>query len=381
VGYGYSLGNRPADRLRCRIRRWGSPLLPSILYALVGLLTDLALLRCQDDRTRDVELLALRHEVRVLRRQVKRTAWQPGDRFVLADLSRRLPRAAWGVLPVRPETLLRWHRELVRRKWAAFGRRRGPGRPSLPADLRRLIERLAAENPMWGYQRIRGELLKLGHDVSATAVRSTLRRGGVPPAPRRTGLSWPAFLRAHAGAVLECDFFVVETVRLQTLHVLFFLEVHSRRAFFVGCTAHPTAAWVTQQARNVLWDLDEADRRPTVLIRDRDTKFPGPFDAVFHAEGVRVVRAPYRAPRAKAHAERWVRTVRREILDWVLILDQRHLERVLREYVAHYNLARPHRALGLRAPMARGQPSLPIGEIVRRDRVAGLVHEYAREAA
>jgi putative transposase len=188
----------------------------------------------------------LRHEVRVLRRLVRRTARQPGDRFVLAALSRRLPQAARDVFPVRPETLLRWHRDLVRRKWAAFGRRRGPGRPPLRADIRDLIGRLATENPRWGYQRIRGELLKLGHDVSATAIRATLRRCGVPPSPRRSGLSWRAFLRAHAEAVLECDFFTVDTVSLRALHVLFFLEVHTRRVFVAGCTACPTAAWVTQ---------------------------------------------------------------------------------------------------------------------------------------
>jgi hypothetical protein len=356
-------------------------LLLSTLYAVFSLLTDLPLIRGRDGRTRDVELLALRHEVRVLRRQVKRTAWQPGDRLVLALLSRRRPRAAWRVLPVRPETLLRWHRELVRRKWAAFGRRRGPGRPPLPAEVRDLIERLAVENPLWGYQRLRGELLKLGHDVSATAVRTMLRRSGVPPAPRRAGLSWSAFLRAHAGAVLECDFFTVETIRLRTLHVLFFLEVHTRRVSVAGCSAHPTAAWVTQQARNLCWQLDEAAGRPTVLVRDRDGKFPRAFDDVFRSEGVRVVRAPYRAPRARAHAERWVGTVRRECLDWLLIAGERHLERVLREYAEHYNAARPHRALQLRSPVPRGQPVSAVGEIVRRDRLGGLVREYERLAA
>jgi len=271
-------------------------LLLSVLYAFACLLADLALVRCPDGRAWDAELLALRHEVRVLRRRVKRAAWQPGDRFLLTVLSRRLPRVAWGALPVRPETLLRWHRELVRRTWAAFGRQRGPGRPPLSADVRDLIGRLAAENPSWGYQRIRGELLKLGREVSATAIRSVLRRRGVPPAPRRAGLSWGAFLRAHASAVLECDFFTVETIRLRTLHVLFFLEVHTRRVFVAGCTAHPTAAWVTQQARNLCWRLDDAGRRPTVLIRDRDAKFPRAFDDVFRSEGVRVVRAPFRAP-------------------------------------------------------------------------------------
>jgi hypothetical protein len=323
----------------------------------------------------------LRHEVRVLRRQVKRTARQPGDRFVLAALGRRLPRAAWSVLPVQPETLLRWHRELVRRTWAALGRRRGPGRPPLPNAVRDLIGRLADENPRWGYQRIGGELLKLGHDVSATAIRTALRRRGVPAAPRRSGLSWRAFLRAHAGAVLECDVLTVETVRLRTLHVLFVLEVHTRRVFVAGCTPHPTAAWVTQPARHLCGRLDDAGTHPSVLIRDRDAKFPRAVDGVFRSEGRRVVRAPFRAPRARAHAERWVGTVRRECLDWLLVLGERHLERVLREYVEHDDAVRPHRALRLRSPIPRIQPVSAVGEIARRDRLGGLVHEYERLAA
>src|SRR5215210_4147155 len=201
-------------------------MLVSIVYACVRLLLELLLVRSRPDLARDVELLVLRHEVRVLRRQTKRTRYRAGDRLVLAGLSRLLPGSEWWRFPVRPETLLRWHRELVRGKWAMFGHRRGPGRPALPADVRGLIVRLATENPGWGYRRIRGELLKLGHDVSATAIQAVLRRRGVPPAPRRSGLSWRAFLRAHAGAVLACDFFVVETVHMRTLSVLFFLEVH-----------------------------------------------------------------------------------------------------------------------------------------------------------
>jgi hypothetical protein len=187
-------------------------MLALLLYAVVRLLLDLALLRCRSVTTRDLELLALRHEVRVLRRRTKRIAWRPGDRLVLTALSRCLPRANWQTFPVRPETLLRWHRELVRRKWAAFGRRRGPGRPPLPPVCRDLVLRLATENPRWGYQRLHGELLKLGYRVSATAIRSLLRRHGVPPAPRRAARTWRAFLRAHAAGVLACDFFTVETL-------------------------------------------------------------------------------------------------------------------------------------------------------------------------
>ncbi|HEY3079295.1 MAG TPA: integrase core domain-containing protein [Chloroflexota bacterium] len=353
----------------------------SLLYAVARLLIDIALLGGRGAAAREIELLALRHEVRVPRRRVKRTTWRPGDRVVLAALSRCVPRALWAVFPVRPETLVPWHRDLVRRKWAAIGGRRRLGRPPLAAECRALIRRLAAENPCWGYRRIRGELLKLGYDVSATAIRAVLRGGGVPPAPRRAGSSWRAFLRAHAGALLACDCFVVETVRLQTLHVLFFLEVHTRRVFVAGCTAHPTAGWVAQQARNVVWQLQDQGAEPKVLLRDRDAKFTAAFDAVFRSEGVRVVRTPWRAPRANAHAERWVGTVRRGCLDWLLITGQRHPEHVLRDYAEHYNGARPHQALGWAAPLARGQPAQRAGDVVRRDRLGGLIHEYERRAA
>jgi hypothetical protein len=353
----------------------------SILYLLLCRLVALLLPRASATRAHEVELLVLRHENLVLRRQVKRTRWGPTDRLLLAALSRCLPRAEWARFPVRPETLLRWHRALVHCKWAAFGRSRGPGRPPLPPEVQELILRLSRENPRWGYQRLRGELLTLGHRVSATAIRGVLRRHHVPPAPRRAGLAWPAFLRAHAAGLLACDFVAVETVRLQVIYVLFFLEVQSRRVFLAGCTAHPTSAWVTQQARNFTWAVDEAGVRPTVLLRDRDAKFSSAFDAVFSGQAVRVVRTPARAPRANAFAERWVGTVRRECLDWLLILGPRHLERVLREYVRHYNVARPHRALRLCPPLPRGQPVAAGGPVLRHDRLGGLLHEYSRCAA
>jgi putative transposase len=354
----------------------------AIAYSLVGWLLRVALDRNPAARAEMVELLALRHEVRILRRQVKRSVWRPTDRLLLAALSRCVPRAECWRFPVRPETLLRWHRELVRCTWAAFGRRRSPGRPPIPPELRALVVRLARENPTWGYVRIRGELLKLGHPVAASTVRALLRRCRVPPAPRRAGLTRPAFLRAHAAGLLACDFFTVETVRLQVLYVLFFLEVPTRRVMVAGCTAHPTAAWVAQQARDVSWDLGEATSRPTVLLRDRDAKFAPAFDAVFTAQGVRMVRTPVRAPRANAFAERWVGSVRRECPDWLLITGERHLRRVLREYAAYDNAARPHRALGLRPPL--GGPSSDAsgtGLVGRSDRLGGLFHEYERAAA
>jgi hypothetical protein len=359
-------------------------MLPSLVYAVVRLLLDLALLRCRSGAIRDIELLVLRHEVRVLRRRTKRIAWCPGDRLVLSALNRCLPRAGWYAFPVRPETLLRWHRELVRHKWAAFGCRRGPGRPLLPPECRDLILQLEQENPRWGYQRLRGELLKLGHHVSATTVRSLLRQHGIPPAPQRAGLSWRAVLRAHAAGVLACDFFTVETLRLQSLFVLFFIEFQTRQVVLAGCTEDPSAAWVTQQARHLAWQLEDESRRPTLLIRDRDAKFPASFDAVFRAEQVRVVRTPPEVPRANAIAECWVETVRRECLDWLLIVGRRHLKQVLAEYVDHYNTAGPHRALPLRTPRARGQPPQPAAspeEVIRRDRLGGLIHEYEPVAA
>jgi hypothetical protein len=301
--------------------------------------------------------------------------------MLLAALSRILPRAAWHGSPVRPETLLRWHRELARRTWAAFGRRRGPGRPPLAPEVRALIVRLASENPRWGSRLFRGERLQLGDTVSATTIRTVLRRSHVPPAPRRAGLAWAAVLRAHAAGLVACDVFAVETVRLEVVYVRFFLYVQTRRVFVAGCTARPTAAWVAQQARSTTWDVADAGIRPTILPHDRDAKSPPTFDAVFAAQGACVVRAPFRAPRANAFAERWVGTIRRECLDWLLVLGPRHLEQAVREYLRHYNATRPHRALRLRPPLPRRQPAKPGGPVLRHDRLGGVLHEYSRCAA
>ena len=224
------------------------------------LLLRILLVRRRSEAGLQSEVLLLRHQLRVLRRHGRRPRWQPGDGLLLAALSRRLRRPAL----VSPETILRWHRELVRRKWAACkGRpRRRRGRPPLASECRQLILRLARENPGWGYRRIKGELRKLGHEVAATSIRSILRRHRVPPAPRRAGLSWRRFLRAQAGSVLACDFFTVDTVWLKQLYVLFFIELASRRVFLAGCTEQPSTAWVTQQARNLSGELSQANLRP-----------------------------------------------------------------------------------------------------------------------
>jgi putative transposase len=345
----------------------------SLVYFLVG-----RILRTgrRPDDAREIELLVLRHQVRVLQRQVKRPRLRRLDRVLLAAASGAMPRGQWSSFVVRPETLLRWHRELVCRKWT-YKRRGHPGRPPTEPEVSALIVRFGTENPRWGYQRIRGELLKLGIRVSVTTVRTILIRRGLGPAPRRGGPTWSEFLRSQASGILACDFFTVETIRLKTLFVLFFIEVSTRRVHMMGATAHPHSAWVTQQARNLAVEERLGDVR--FLVRDRDAKFSGPFDEVFRTEEVRVIRTPIRAPKANAFAERFVRTVRSECLDHVLVYGRRHLDRVLGAYVTHYTEQRPHRGLDLATP--HGGASLPAHNterrrIDRRDVLGGLIHEY-----
>jgi transposase InsO family protein len=291
-----------------------------------------------------------------------------------------MTKTSWSSFIVRPETLLRWHRELVRKKWS-YRRTGQPGRPPVDADVRDLVVRLGRENPRWGYQRIRGELLKLQIRISATTVRTILLRGGLDPAPRRAGPTWTEFLRSQAAGILATDFFTVETIRLKTIYVLFFIELSTRRVHLAGVTEHPDSAWVTQQARNLA--IGERLSGVRFLLRDRDTKFSGSFDAVLRAEGVRVIRTPIRSPRANAFAERFVRTVRRECLDHVLIYGRRHLERVLGAYVAHYVAERPHRGLNLAVPAGIRPAQVPDATptlVERRDVLGGLIHEYRRAA-
>jgi putative transposase len=311
---------------------------------------------------KDAELLVLRHEVAVLRRQVTRPRVDWADRAVLAGLARLLPRPAWQGSFVQPATLLRWHRDLVRRRWTYPHRR---GRPSTSPESRALVLRLARENPTWGYRRIHGELCRLGQRIGASTVWAILHRAGVEPAPKRSALSWRQFLRAQARGVLAVDFFTIDTVFLQRLYVLFVLEVDTRRVHVLGVAPRPVGDWVTQQARNLLMELDERVGRFRFLLRDRDTKFTAAFDAVFTAEGIRVLRTPVRAPRANAYAERWVGTVRRELLDRMLILGCRQLRSVLAEYVDHYNSHRPHRALGQAPPLGSAEPPVvpPAGRV------------------
>jgi putative transposase len=342
----------------------------------------LLVLLARSDAAKDLEILVLRHQLTVLRRQVSRLKLEPADRALLAAVSRVLPRSRWSCFLVQPETLLRWHRRLVAGAWTYPHRQ--TGRPPLDQEVQRLIVRLARENPTWGYQRIKGELQRLGVRVSATAIRTTLRRHGLDPAPRRMATTWGAFLRQQAAGIVACDFFTADTVWLRRLYVLFFIELDTRRVHLAGVTAHPDSAWVTQQARNLLLVLGERGRPVRFLLRDRDAKFCRSFDDVFRSEGGEVVVTPVRAPTANAYAERWVGTVRAECLDWLVIVGRGHLEQVLRVYVEHYNRHRPHRALGFEAPdqparltvVGKSQP----GVVHRRDLLGGLLHEYRRAA-
>jgi putative transposase len=357
-------------------------MLSKLAYLMLCRSIRLLVLLARGDAAKDLELMVLRHQLGVLRRQVPRPKLEPADRALLAAISRVLPRSRWSCFLAKPETLLRWHRRLVAGSWTYP--RRGPGRPPLDEDVQQLIIRLARENPRWGYQRIQGELLRLGVRVSATAIRTTLSRHGLDPAPRRASTTWRAFLRRQAAGIVACDFFTVDTVWLRRLYVLFFIELDTRRGHLGGVTANPDGAWVAQQARNLLLALEERGRRVRFLLRDRDAKFCRAFDEVFRAEGTEVLLTPVQAPNANAHAERWVRTVRSECLDWLLIVGRGHLDRVLRVYVAHYNRHRPHRALELEPPdpsaLPGPSPRLGPSQVHRHDLLGGLLHEYQRAA-
>jgi putative transposase len=271
-------------------------------------------------RSKECEILLLRHELAVLRRQSARPRLTRADRALFAALSRAVPRTAWTNLAVKPETLLRWHRQLLARRWRYAHRK--AGRPPLGRSLRELILRLARENPHWGYKRIVGELKGLGISVSATSVRKVLLAAGLQPAPERTRCSWRAFLRAQAASVLACDFLTVETAFIQRIYVLFLISLATRRLEYAASSSNPDGRWVAQQARNFVMQLGE-EQPFRFLIHDRDAKFSHAFDEVFRSEGIKVIRTPVQAPNANAYAERWVRTLRADCLDRILILGRR----------------------------------------------------------
>ena len=357
----------------------------SLVYLLIRALVALIIgtgKRGRDEHVKDLEILVLRHQLRVLQRTAGRPKLRSVDRMLLAAASRAIPRDRWVAFLVTPATLLRWHRELVRRKWTY--RRSGRfGRPPIDPDARALILRLARDNPRWGCLRLEGELRKLGVRVSATTIRTLLRSARLGPAPRRAGPTWSQFLRAQAEGIIACDFFTVETAWLRTLYVLVFIELGSRRIHLSPSTVHPDSACVTQQARNLALGLDARSSHVRFLVRDRDTKFSGPFDEVLRSEGMRVIRTPVQDANANAYAERVIETIRAECLDWTLILGRGHLDRTLRTYAEHYNRQRPHRALALAAPLAEASSPVPVDplDVRRRDLLGGLIHEYHGAAA
>jgi transposase InsO family protein len=360
----------------------------SCLLHLLALLFDLLAARRHEDRAKDLEIALLRQQLCLLQREHRQpphlSRW---DKLVLAvlahklSLAARLARRGWhhSLLLFTPATLLRWHRELVHRKWTVRQPQRG-GRPALDPELTALILRLARENPTWGYDRIQGELTKLGHRVGRSTIRDVLKRHHIPPVPVRSrqGPSWRAFLRHYQEQVLAADFFSVESVLLQTIYVLFFIEVRTRKVYLAGCTRHPTAAWVTQQARNLAWHLQEGTVAARILLHDRDARFRSAFDAVFRSEGLQIVLTPPHCPQANGYAERWIGSARRECLDQLLILNECHLLRVLTTYTEFYNRRRPHQGIGQQCPipLARGPGH---GSILRRDLLGGIIHDYEHQ--
>jgi transposase len=401
-----------------------------LVYRLLRCLFGLLAVLVRSDLSKDVELLVLRQENQVLRRQLGgRPRWDHTDRLWLTALSRLVNRRWWAeifpvtpatilrwhrhlvarkwtytdrlwltalsrlvnrrwwaeIFPVTPATILRWHRHLVARKWTYTDRRR-PGRPSTGVSIKTLILRMARENPTWGHRRIQGELARLGYAIAASTVWEILHTAGIDPAPRRAGPTWRQFLAAQAHAIIACDFLVVETVLLKRLYVLVFIEHGTRRLHLAGVTAHPSGAWAVQQARNLAMDLGDRLGTLRFLIHDRDPLFTAAFREVFKSEELRIITTLPRTPRMNAICERVIGTLRRELLDRILILGERHLASVLGEYLAHYNGSRPHQSRCQRPPDLETLPTREAADLTdlqiirRRPVVAGVINEYHHAA-
>jgi transposase InsO family protein len=347
-----------------------------ILYRLIATLARLAV---RSGRSKELEIVVLRHQLTVLRRQNDRPALNDNDRTLLGAIAAALPRRLRSGWLVTPDTLLRWHRRRIARHWTQPAR--GPGRPPTSVELRRLVLRLAAENPTWGYRRIHGELAGLGHRIASSTVWQILKTNGVDRAPERSEVTWSQFL--HSQAAVACDFFTVDTALLRRYYVLFFIHIPTRQVFYVGTTANPTGAWTTQAARNLF--LRHANRLADsrALVRDRGSQFIESFDEIFRTEGLKIFKTPVRTPVANTFAERWIGSIRRELLDRTIIWNQHQLERLVVDYIGHYNNHRPHRSLDQHPPLPpepSPDPDPPRLRVIKSTRCDGLIHEYRKAA-
>jgi putative transposase len=335
----------------------------------------------REETWKTAEILILRHQLAVLqRRQPRRPNLTWADRALFAALLSVVPKARrHGLRPlVTPDTILRWHRDIVRRRWAARSVRGKTGRPTTRRSIGALALRLARENPEWGYRRIHGELAGLGVKVAASTVWEILKNAGIDPAPRRPGRSWSQFLRSQADAILACDFFTADLLDGTHAYVLAVIEHASRRIRILGVTLHPTGEWTAQQARNLLMDLDGQAHRIRFMIRDRGSNFTAAFDAVLADAGIRTVLCNVQTPRMNAIAERWIGGCRRELLDRTLIWNQRRLRWILRDYETHHNQHRPHRSLHGAAPLKPLPKPVDLEQyrIRRQTRAGGIINEY-----
>jgi putative transposase len=353
----------------------------SLLYKATWNLLSAASVLLHGAAEKDTELLVLRHENAVLRRQLTgHIRYEPADRFWFAALSRLIHRSRWReIFPVTPGTLLGWHRRFISWKWDYTARRR-TGRPPTRAAIKALVLRLAKENPRWGHRRIQGELARLGHPIAASTVWKILNAAGIDPAPRRSGPTWREFLAAQAEGIIAADFFHIDTALGRRLYALVFLEHGTRRLHITGVTARPTQAWTAQQARNLSADLGTPMESLRFLLRDRDNKYGEAFDTVFEAEELRVIKSAPQAPRMNAHCERIIGTIRREVLDHVLITGEAHARQVLAAYEIHYNKHRPHQARSQLPPEAEEQPAavhdLKTRKLLRTRILGELINEY-----
>ena len=348
-----------------------------IIYRLIVALVRLCV---RSRRSKDLEIVVLRHQLGVLRRQVDRPEFTDADRSLLGAIAAALPRPSRAGWLVTADTLLRWHRQRIARHWTQTPARR-PGRPPTAGELRRLIVRLACENPTWGYRRIHGELVGLGCHIAASTVWQILKRHRIDPAPRRASVTWSQFLWSQAA--VACDFFAVDTAVLKRYYVLVFIDVPTRRVFLAGATANPTGAWTTQAARNLFIRHGDTLTGARALVRDRGSQFIDAFDEVFRTQGLKILKTPVRTPVANTFAERWIGSVRRELLDRTIIWNRRQLQNLLIDYTDHYNQHRPHRSLNQRPPM-RLPPSLKTHphhlRVVKSTRCDGLINEYRNAA-